>query len=148
MSTENTHGARTPHEIDASGLPMPRAQDLILRELRTLTDRAEPFTAVLFLPAPPERPDRPEHPDRPEPVTTAGDRVRALKALRPALTAHCRGLAFVAPADISPERARGVHSGENLWGCPTSAGQDPTAARAWAVARARGERDAPGTTGA
>ncbi|WP_234474508.1 MULTISPECIES: hypothetical protein [unclassified Streptomyces] len=51
--------------------------------------------------------------------------------------ALCRGLAFVAPADIPAELAEAIHSGENLWGCPTTATQDVTAARAWAEARIR-----------
>ncbi|MGH4034077.1 hypothetical protein ACQB60_34705 [Actinomycetota bacterium Odt1-20B] len=129
MAIAEAHEAEAVHEIAASELPMPDAQNVILRELRTLADRAEPFTAILFMPAPPERPE-------PQPAGAATDRVRALKALRPALTAHCRGIAFVTPADIPRERAKAVHSGENLWGCPTMATQDPTAARAWAEARA------------
>ncbi|MEV3857430.1 hypothetical protein AB0J38_24255 [Streptomyces sp. NPDC050095] len=103
-------------EIDAARLPMPEAQDLILRELRELTDRAAPFAAVLLMPAPAERPTG----------VAATDRVRTLKELRPALTAHCRGLAFVA------RRPEAIHSGETLWGCPTTATQDAAAARAWA----------------
>ncbi|WP_372347612.1 hypothetical protein [Streptomyces sp. KL116D] len=124
-------GMRAMREIDATGLPMAQAQDLVLRELRALTDRAEPFAAVLLMPAPPESPAPPA-------PGTATDRVRALKALRPGLTEYCRGLAFVAPADITAERAAAIHSGEQLWGCPTTAGQDVTAARAWARGRAAG----------
>ncbi|MFD6278591.1 hypothetical protein ACFWFI_23940 [Streptomyces sp. NPDC060209] len=112
-------------EIDATGLPMRDAQDLILRELRALTDRAEPFAAVLLMPAPPERPPAPGD-------ENATDRVRALKALRTALTTYCRGLAFVAPADILAERVNAIHSGEKLWGCPTTATQDVDEARTWA----------------
>ncbi|MEI5033768.1 hypothetical protein RB201_16205 [Streptomyces sp. S1A(2023)] len=123
--------ARPPREIDTSGLPMDQAQALVLDELRALTERAEPFAAILLMPAPP---------DGRTPVTSpsglsTADRVRTLKLIRPGLTAYCRGLAFVAPADISAERAASIHSGEQLWGCPTMATQDVTAARAWAGAR-------------
>lgn len=120
-----------PREIDTSGLPMDQAQELVLDELRALTERAEPFAAILLMPAPP---------DGRTPVTSpsgrsTADRVRTLKLIRPGLTAHCRGLAFVAPPDIPAERAASIHSGEQLWGCPTMATQDVTAARAWAGAR-------------
>ncbi|MCQ4207003.1 hypothetical protein [Streptomyces longispororuber] len=130
-ATRATRAAAAPREIDATGLPMAQAQDLVLRELRALADRAEPFTAVLLMPAPPETTEPPA-------PGTATDRVRALKALRPGLTEHCRGLAFVAPADITAERAAAIHSGEKLWGCPTTAGQDVRAAHAWAGERAAG----------
>ncbi|MGW1094967.1 hypothetical protein ACWD5W_04155 [Streptomyces sp. NPDC002455] len=113
------------HEIDVAGLPTPEAQDLILRELRALTERAAPFVAVLVMPAPEERPTG----------APATDRIRALKELRPGLTAHCRGLAFVAPADIPEERAKAIHSSDALWGCPTTATQDAEAAHAWARSR-------------
>lgn len=117
-------------EVDVSGLPMGQAQGMVLDELRALTERAEPFAAVLLMPAPPEGRTPPE------PGASATDRVRALKSIRPGLTAHCRGLAFVAPADIPAERAKTIHSGDKLWGCPTMATQDETAARAWARGRA------------
>ncbi|MFF4168697.1 hypothetical protein [Streptomyces sp. NPDC001744] len=124
MDTRETRGTGV-HEIDATGLPTPEAQELILRELRALTERAAPFAAVLLMPAPEGRPAG----------GPATDRIRALRELRPGLTAHCRGLAFVAPAGIPEERARAVHSGEGLWGCPTTATQDAEAARAWARSR-------------
>ncbi|WP_405549226.1 hypothetical protein OG215_20740 [Streptomyces globisporus] len=120
-----------PREINASGLPMEHAQAVILDVLRALTERAEPFAAVLLMPAPPEGRTPPASGDAP----SAADRIRTLKLIRPGLTAFCRGLAFVAPADIPAERAATIHSGENLWGCPTTATQDVTAARAWAEAR-------------
>ncbi len=130
--------APAPREIDTSGLPMDRAQALVLDELRALTERGEPFAAILLMPAPPEG----RTPAPPAPASASGtstaDRVRTLKLIRPGLTALCRGLAFVAPADIPAERAAAIHSGEQLWGCPTMATQDVTAARAWAGARARG----------
>ncbi|MGA4973832.1 hypothetical protein [Streptomyces cinereoruber] len=124
MNIRETRGT-TVHEIDATGLPTPEAQDLILRELRTLTERAAPFAAVLLMPAPEERPAG----------APATDRIRALKELRPGLTVHCRGLAFVAPADIPEERARALHSSDSLWGCPTTATQDAEAARTWVRSR-------------
>ncbi|MFB7481566.1 hypothetical protein ACFUEM_14960 [Streptomyces anulatus] len=126
--------APAPREIDTSGLPMDQAQALVLDELRALTERAEPFAAILLMPAPPE--------GRTSAASASGtstaDRVRTLKLIRPGLTALCRGLAFVAPADIPAERAEAIHSGEQLWGCPTMATQDVTAARAWAGARVGG----------
>ncbi|MFJ6516216.1 hypothetical protein ACIQMO_29610 [Streptomyces sp. NPDC091406] len=121
---------RTPREIDTSALPMEQAQAVVLDELRALTERAEPFAAVLLMPAPPEG----RAPSTPG--TSTADRIRTLKLIRPALTALCRGLAFVAPPDIPAERARAIHSGEQLWGCPTLATQDVMAARAWAEERA------------
>ncbi|MFJ5048666.1 hypothetical protein [Streptomyces sp. NPDC088719] len=145
--------ARPPREIDASGLPMDQAQALVLDELRALTERAEPFAAVLLMPAPPE--GRTPAATATATATASGtasasatgegaasgtstaDRVRTLKSIRPGLTAYCRGLAFVAPSDIPAERAEAIHSGEQLWGCPTTATQDVTAARAWAGARVR-----------
>ncbi|MFH9297161.1 hypothetical protein [Streptomyces sp. NPDC017520] len=128
--------ARTPREIDASGLPMDQAQALVLDELRALTERVEPFTAILLMPAPPE--GRPTAAVATASGTSSADRVRTLKSIRPGLAAYCLGLAFVAPADIPAERAAEIHSGEQLWGCPTMATQDVRAARAWAGARAEG----------
>ncbi|WP_128817748.1 hypothetical protein [Streptomyces sp. S063] len=122
-----------PREIDASGLPMDHAQAVILDELRALTNHEEPFAAILLMPAPPEGRTPPTSGD----VPSAADRIRTLKSIRPGLTAFCRGLAFVAPADLPAERAEAIHSGEQLWGCPTSATQDVAAARAWAEARIR-----------
>ncbi|SBU95059.1 hypothetical protein YW5DRAFT_04998 [Streptomyces sp. Ncost-T6T-1] len=122
-----------PREIDASGLPMEHAQAVILDALRALTECEEPFAAVLLMPAPQEGRTPPPSGD----VPSAADRIRTLKAIRPGLTEFCRGLAFVAPADIPAERAAAVHSGEQLWGCPTTATQDVTAARAWAEERSR-----------
>ncbi|MFJ2437085.1 hypothetical protein ACIOWM_28105 [Streptomyces anulatus] len=133
-----------PREIDTSGLPMDRAQALVLDELRALTERAEPFAAILLMPAPPEgrTPAASVSASASASVSASGtstaERVRALKLIRPGLTAFCRGLAFVAPADIPAERAAAIHSGEQLWGCPTMATQDVTAARAWAGARVGG----------
>lgn len=121
-----------PQEIDASGLPMEQAQAVILDALRALTERDEPFAAVLLMPAPPEG----RTPPASGGVPSAADRVRTLKLIRPGLTALCRGLAFVAPPDIPAERAEAIHSGERLWGCPTLATQDVVAARAWAEERA------------
>ncbi|MFE2974276.1 hypothetical protein [Streptomyces sp. NPDC059258] len=121
---------RAPREIDTSALPMEEAQAVVLDELRALTERAEPFAAVLLMPAPPEG----RAPSAPG--TSTADRIRTLKLIRPGLTALCRGLAFVAPPDIPAERARTIHSGEQLWGCPTLATQDVVAARAWADERA------------
>ncbi|MEV5853759.1 hypothetical protein [Streptomyces anulatus] len=123
--------APAPREIDTSGLPMDQAQALVLDELRALTERAEPFAAILLMPAPPEG----RTPAASASGTSTADRVRTLKTIRPGLTALCRGLAFVAPADIPAERAEAIHSGDQLWGCPTMATQDVTAARAWAGAR-------------
>ncbi|MER7551305.1 hypothetical protein ABTX86_15120 [Streptomyces anulatus] len=134
--------APAPREIDASGLPMDRAQALVLDELRALTERAEPFAAILLMPAPPETRTPAASASASASAsaasasgTSTADRVRTLKLIRPGLTALCRGLAFVAPADIPAERADAIHSGEQLWGCPTMATQDVTAARAWAGAR-------------
>ncbi|MFF3972480.1 hypothetical protein ACFYZ6_21900 [Streptomyces rubiginosohelvolus] len=129
-----------PREIDASGLPMEHAQAVILDALRALTERAEPFAAILLMPAPPEGRTPTASGDAP----SAADRIRALKLIRPGLTALCRGLAFVAPADIPAERAEAIHSGERLWGCPTTATQDVTAARAWAEDRLRACGISPG----
>ncbi|MFD5643177.1 hypothetical protein ACFWIP_15675 [Streptomyces anulatus] len=126
--------APASREIDGSGLPMDQAQALVLDELRALTERAEPFAAILLMPAPPEG----RTPAASASGTSTADRVRTLKLIRPGLTALCRGLAFVAPADIPAERAEAIHSGEQLWGCPTMATQDVTAARAWAGARVGG----------
>ncbi|MGW7094131.1 hypothetical protein [Streptomyces sp. NPDC054874] len=126
--------ARPPREIDISGLPMDQAQALVLDELRALTERAEPFAAILLMPAPPDG----RTPAPSATGTSTAERVRTLKLIRPGLTELCRGLAFVAPADIPAERAASIHSGEQLWGCPTMATQDVTAARAWAGARAGG----------
>ncbi|WP_097964735.1 hypothetical protein [Streptomyces sp. or20] len=127
-----------PREIDTSGLPMDQAQALVLDELRALTERAEPFAAILLMPAPPEG----RTPAAPASASASGtstaERVQALKLIRPGLTEFCRGLAFVAPADIPAERAEAIHSGEQLWGCPTMATQDVTAARAWAGVRVGG----------
>ncbi|MBQ1113948.1 hypothetical protein [Streptomyces sp. C3-3] len=128
--------APAPREIDTSGLPMDQAQALVLDELRALTERAEPFAAILLMPAPPEA--RTPAASASASGTSTADRVRALKLIRPGLTALCRGLAFVAPADIPAERLAAIHSGEQLWGCPTMVTQDVTAARAWAGARVGG----------
>lgn len=84
--------APAPREIDTSGLPMDQAQALVLDELRALTERAEPFAAILLMPAPPEG----RTPAASASGTSTADRVRTLKLIRPGLTALCRGLAFVA----------------------------------------------------
>ncbi|MFJ9108765.1 hypothetical protein [Streptomyces sp. NPDC102283] len=126
--------AREPREIDASGLPMDQAQALVLDELRALTERAEPFAAILLMPAPPQG----RTPAAAASGTSTAERVRTLKLIRPGLTELCRGLAFVAQADLPAERAASIHSGEQLWGCPTMATQDVAAARAWAGARVGG----------
>ncbi|NED07029.1 hypothetical protein G3I55_35925 [Streptomyces sp. SID6648] len=130
---DGQRAVQEPREIDASGLPMERAQAVILDALRALAERNEPFAAVLLMPAPSEGRTPTASGDAP----SAADRIRTLKLIRPGLTALCRGLAFVAPADIPAERAEAIHSGENLWGCPTTATQDVAAARAWADARIR-----------
>lgn len=109
---------------------MEQAQGVVLDELQTLTERARPFAAVLLMPAPPEGRTSPP------PGAAATDRIRALKAMRPGLTTHCRGLAFVAPSDIPAERAKAIHSNGSLWGCPTMATQDAMAARTWAKEQA------------
>lgn len=108
---------------------MEQAQDLVLDELRALVKQAEPFAAILLMPAPPQGRVSPPS------GTTATDRVHTLKSIRPGLATHCRGLAFVAPADTPAERAKAIHSGEKLWGCPTMATQDATVARAWTEER-------------
>ncbi|MFB7296075.1 hypothetical protein [Streptomyces rubiginosohelvolus] len=130
---DGQRAVQEPREIDASGLPMEQAQAVILDALRALAERNEPFAAVLLMPAPPEGRTPTASGDAP----SAADRIRTLKLIRPGLTALCRGLAFVAPADIPAERAEAIHSGERLWGCPTTATQDVTAARAWAEDRMR-----------
>ncbi|MFJ6809996.1 hypothetical protein ACIQRK_28930 [Streptomyces anulatus] len=130
--------APAPREIDTSGLPMDQAQALVLDELRALTERAEPFAAILLVPAPPEGRTPAASARASASGASAADRVRTLKLIRPGLTELCRGLAFVAPAGIPAERAEAIHSGEQLWGCPTMATQDVTAARAWAGARVGG----------
>lgn len=96
--------APAPREIDTSGLPMDQAQALVLDELRGLTERSEPFAAILLMPAPPE--GRTPASSASAPGTSTADRVRTLKLIRPGLTAHCRGLAFVAPHG-HPGGARG-----------------------------------------
>ncbi|MFE5960286.1 hypothetical protein [Streptomyces rubiginosohelvolus] len=137
---DGQRAVQEPREIDASGLPMEQAQAVILDALRALTERAEPFAAILLMPAPPEGRTPSASGDAP----SAADRIRTLKLIRPGLTALCRGLAFVAPADIPAERAEAIHSGERLWGCPTTATQDVTAARAWAEDRIRACGISPG----
>ncbi|MFF9577957.1 hypothetical protein ACF1BA_22390 [Streptomyces rubiginosohelvolus] len=137
---DGQRAVQEPREIDASGLPMEQAQAVILDALRALAERNEPFAAVLLMPAPPEGRTPTASGDAP----SAADRIRTLKLIRPGLTALCRGLAFVAPADIPAERAEAIHSGERLWGCPTTATQDVTAARAWAEDRLRACGISPG----
>ncbi|MFE6913295.1 hypothetical protein [Streptomyces rubiginosohelvolus] len=137
---DGQRAVQEPREIDASGLPMEHAQAVILDALRALAERNEPFAAVLLMPAPPEGRTPTASGDAP----SAADRIRTLKLIRPGLTALCRGLAFVAPADIPAERAEAIHSGENLWGCPTTATQDVAAARAWAEDRIRACGISPG----
>ncbi|WP_097873731.1 hypothetical protein [Streptomyces sp. ms184] len=137
---DGQRAVQEPREIDASGLPMEQAQAVILDALRALAERNEPFAAVLLMPAPPEGRTPTASGDAP----SAADRIRTLKLIRPGLTALCRGLAFVAPADIPAERAEAIHSGERLWGCPTTATQDVTAARAWAEDRMRACGISPG----
>lgn len=137
---DGQRAVQEPREIDASGLPMEQAQAVILDALRALAERNEPFAAVLLMPAPPEGRTPAASGDAP----SAADRIRTLKLIRPGLTALCRGLAFVAPADIPAERAEAIHSGERLWGCPTTATQDVTAARAWAEDRLRACGISPG----
>ncbi|MYV59787.1 hypothetical protein GTW37_09825, partial [Streptomyces sp. SID4931] len=64
-----------PREIDASGLPMEHAQAVILDELRALTERKEPFAAILLMPAPPEG-RTPRTPPPSGDVPSVADRIR------------------------------------------------------------------------
>jgi hypothetical protein len=100
--------------------------------LTAALERREPFAAVLRMPE-----------GRPRRLAGAGDRVRLMKALRPGLRARCAGLAFVVSAEAQQANARAIRAGAKLWGCPTTAADDPAAALAWA--RQQLDEATPGT---
>ena len=96
--------------------------------------RGERFAAVVVMGDPGPRRSR---------VKDAVERVRMVKRLRPGLSAHCLGLAFVAPASVQKDNAKTLRSADKIWGCPTTSTDDPAQAETWALGRlaAAPERD-------
>jgi hypothetical protein len=92
--------------------------------LTAALERREPFAAVLRMPE-----------GRPRKLAGVGERVRLMKTLRPGLRERCAGLAFVVPAEAQQANAKAIKAGARLWGCPTTATDDSTAALAWARQR-------------
>jgi hypothetical protein len=120
-------------EVDASALPVLEAQQSITGSLQAAIERGEPFVAVVHMPAAAPRERR---------IAGVADRIRMLKRLRPGLSARCLGLAFVVSAEAQRQNAKAIRSADTLWGCPTHAVAEPTAARAWALAQLHGTGDA------
>ncbi|MET7641061.1 hypothetical protein [Streptomyces sp. NPDC005438] len=92
--------------------------------LTAALERREPFSAVIRMPE-----------DRPRGMAGAGERVRLLKTLRPGLRERCAGLAFVLSPEAQRANAKTIRAGAKVWGCPTTATDDPAAALAWARRR-------------
>jgi len=118
--------------LDVSAVDPAAGARRVEEVLTAALERREPFVAVLRMPE-----------GRPHRLAGAGDRVRLMKALRPGLRARCAGLAFVVSAEAQQANARAIRAGAKLWGCPTTATDDPAAALAWA--RRRLDEATPGT---
>lgn len=110
-----------------------QARTVVAQALGEAVRRGEPFAAVVEMPQGAVA--------RRSRIRGAVEHVRMLKALRPGLTAHCRGLAFVMSADAQRDNARAIGAGAKVWGCPTTVTDDPAGARAWA--RAQLSTDSP-----
>lgn len=102
--------------------------------LTAALERRENFAAVIRMPE-----------GRPRRLAGAGERVRLIKTLRPGLRDRCAGLAFVVSAEAQRANAKAIRAGAKLWGCPTTATDDPAAALTWA--REQLAAAAPGAEG-
>jgi len=112
--------------VDASGASPDTAPTVVFDALMAALERGAAFAVVVRMPDVPARGRR---------VAGAVERVRMLKRLRPGLSEHCRGLAFVMSEDAQRGNAKALRSGAVMWGCPTFATDDPGQARSWAQAR-------------
>jgi hypothetical protein len=118
--------------LDVSALDPATGARRVGEVLSAALERRESFAAVVRMPE-----------GRPRRMAGAGERVRLIKTLRPGLRKRCAGLAFVAPAETQQANAKAIRAGAKLWGCPTTATDDPAAALAWA--RQQLATAAPGT---
>lgn len=107
--------------LDVSALDPAAGARRVGDVLTAAMERRESFAAVVRMPE-----------GRPRRMAGAGERVRLLKTLRPGLRERCAGLAFVVSAEAQQANAKAIRAGAKLWGCPTTATDDPAAALAWA----------------
>jgi hypothetical protein len=117
--------------LDVSALDPAAGARRVGEVLSAALERGESFTAVIQMPG-----------GRPRRIAGA-ERVRLIKTLRPGLRKRCAGLAFVASAETQQANAKAIRAGAKLWGCPTTATDDPAVALAWA--RQQLATAAPGT---
>lgn len=117
--------------VDTSELGIDDATRLVGEKLLAATEAEEHFAAVIFMP--------PNPGSRMRNLINVRDRVRMLKRIRPGLRQWCKGLVFVASADMQRDNAKAIRAGQKMWGCPTWATDDPEAARSWAEAQLNGK---------
>jgi hypothetical protein len=113
-------------QIRTGEIPDEEIPTVVWQELRAALDRGEEFAAVVEMPRVASRKGR---------VRDAVARVRMVKQLRPGLVDHCRGLAFVMPAEALRDNEKAIRSGSKIWGCPTTAVDDFAQGREWARGR-------------
>lgn len=110
--------------IDVAAHPIAEATALVGQALLDATTQETPFAAVVVMPA---------HTGmRGRKFAQIGERVRMLKRLRPGLRRWCRGLAFVASAQMQQDNDKALRAGSKMWGCPTYATTDSATAHQWA----------------
>jgi hypothetical protein len=107
--------------LDVSALDPAAGARSLGEALTVALERRESFAAVVRMPE-----------GRPRGLADAGERVRLIKTLRPGLRERCAGLAFVVSAEAQQVNAKAIKAGAKLWGCPTTATDEPAAALAWA----------------
>lgn len=114
--------------VCTAGVPDAEVSRVVGDALAEALERGEAFAAVVETPQAAIGRERPRG-------RGALERVRLVRRLRPGLAERCRGLAFVLPAASIRANARALTSGAKIWGCPTTATDDPEHARAWARER-------------
>jgi hypothetical protein len=120
--------------VDASGDDMSTGTGVIGDRLMSAVEQAEPFAAVVVMPV-----AAGHTPHNGRKIAGIGERVRMLKRLRPGLKQWCRGLAFVADADVQKAGAKAIRAGARMWGCPTFTTDNADAALVWATDQLAGE---------
>lgn len=117
--------------VDTSELGIDDATRVVGERLLAATAAHTYFAAVILMP--------PNPGSRMRALINVRERVRMLKRIRPGLRQWCKGLVFVASADMQRDNAKAIRAGQKMWGCPTWATDDPDAARHWAEAQLSAE---------
>lgn len=113
--------------IDVAAHPIAEATALVGTALFSAVEQKVPFAAVVVMPE--------STGPRGRRFSQIGERVRMLKRLRPGLRQWCRGLAFVASAQMQADNHKALRAGAKMWGCATFAATDVASARSWARAQ-------------